>query len=263
MIRAERISSAQNLLLKRIRRAARTTGTAEEGFLVAEGFHLLEEVFRSRQPLEAIVCTEAALPRVRQTAGRRTGFRLVVVPPAVMEGLAATETNQGVIALAAIPAWRPEDLWGRQPLVLALDGIQDPGNAGTMLRTAEAFGASGVALLKGSVSPFNPKAVRASAGSVFRVPLRTGLTAQGLLTEAAAHGAKVYAASAGGSLPADAADLVGPCVLVVGSEGRGVSSEFRGAPSVRIPVTGVESLNAAVAAAILLYEARRQRGGMP
>ncbi|MGQ9634558.1 MAG: TrmH family RNA methyltransferase [Bryobacteraceae bacterium] len=262
MIRAERIASAQNVLLKRIRRAARTTGMTEEGFLVAEGFHLVEEVFRSRRPLEAIVCTEAALGRVREMAGGRSGFRLVVVPSAVMNGLAATETNQGVIALAAVAEWRPGDLWGRQALVLALDGIQDPGNAGTMLRTAEAFGASGVAFLKGSVSPYNPKAVRASAGSVFRVPLQTGWTAQELLTESAARGAKVYAASASGALLADAADLVGPCVLVVGSEGRGVSSEFRRESSIRIPVTGVESLNAAVAAAILLYEARRQRGGV-
>lgn len=263
MIRAERISSAQNLLLKRIRRAIRTTGVTEDGLVVVEGFHLLEEAVRSGRPLAAVVCTEEVLARVIQTLEGVPGCRVAVAPRRVLEELAATEASQGLIALAAAPQWGLEDVWGGHPLVAVLDGIQDPGNAGTILRAAEAFGATGMVLLRGSVSPYNLKAVRASAGSIFRLPVVTGLTPMELLTEAAARGATVYAASAGEGIPADAADLVRPCVLVVGSEGRGVSGEFRRQTLIRIPVGRVESLNAAVAAGILLYEASRQRGGAP
>lgn len=262
MIRAERISSAQNLLLKRIRRAVRTSGVTEDGLLVAEGFHLLEEAVRSERPPAAVVCTEEALPRALRLLEGLGAVRVAVAPRRVLEELAATECSQGVITLAAIRKWRLEDVWGERPLVLVLDGIQDPGNAGTMVRSAEAFGASGALFLRGSVSAYNSKAVRASAGSVFRLPVVTGLTATEVLTEAAARGITVYTARSGVGIPADAADLVRPCVLVVGSEARGVSSEFRSQSAIRIPVQRVESLNAAMAAGILLYEASRQRGGL-
>lgn len=143
---------------------------------------------------------------------------------------------------------------------MVLDGVQDPGNAGAIVRAAEAFGATGVMFLKGTVSPYNPKAVRASAGSLFRVPVVAALEAT--LARAALEQRRldVYAAAPSGKKDLNDADLSRKCALIIGSEGRGVSDRLRaGAIDLRIPVSGVESLNAAMAAGILLYEARRQR----
>lgn len=145
-------------------------------------------------------------------------------------------------------------------MVVVLDGVQDPGNAGAILRAAEAFGATGLVFLKGTVSPFNPKALRASAGSIFRVPLISGLDQD--LARAAFEQKRldIYAAAPDGDRKVDEVDLRRRFALVIGSEARGVSPRLRGAAfDLRIPTLGVESLNAAVAAGILLYEARRQR----
>jgi RNA methyltransferase, TrmH family len=149
-----------------------------------------------------------------------------------------------------------------------LDGLQDPGNAGAIVRAAEAFGATGVLFLKGTVSPFNSKTLRASAGSLFRVPFLYGMDSS--LARAALQQNKVtlYAAvPAGGETPAhslEQADLAAHCGLIIGNEARGVSSALRSAAlDLTIPTVGVESLNAAVAAGIILYEARRQRALRP
>jgi TrmH family RNA methyltransferase len=136
------------------------------------------------------------------------------------------------------------------PLVAVLDGIQDPGNAGAILRTAEAFGATGAVFLKGTVSPSNPKCLRASAGSAFRLPIVTEIP----------DGLALFAADprANGSV-ADV-PLTSPCAIIIGGEGSGVRPELAArSTGVKIPTVGVESLNAAVAAGILFYEARRQR----
>jgi len=142
--------------------------------------------------------------------------------------------------------------------------LQDPGNAGTIARAAEAFGATGIMFLKGTVSPFNPKALRAAAGSLFRVPFAYGLDSA--LARAALQQNKldVYAGvpsnSSQPSKPLGEVDFTRRCAIVVGNEARGVSPQLRSAAiDISIPTSGVESLNAAVAAAILLYEARRQR----
>ena len=111
------------------------------------------------------------------------------------QSLAATETSQGVIALVQPPAWKLEQICSRaQPLVVVLDGLQDPGNAGTIVRAAEAFGATGVVFLKGTVSPHNPKTLRASAGSLFRVPFVHGVDAARRVAALQQNGVDVYAA---------------------------------------------------------------------
>jgi TrmH family RNA methyltransferase len=136
------------------------------------------------------------------------------------------------------------------PLVVVLDGVQDPGNAGAILRAAEAFGATGAVFLHGTVSASNPKCLRASAGSAFRLPIVTEIPADLAL----------YAADPRAKLPVSQAHLGVACAIVIGGEGSGVRPELAArATGVKIPTTTVESLNAAVAAGILLYEARRQR----
>jgi TrmH family RNA methyltransferase len=160
-----------------------------------------------------------------------------------------------VIALVKPPEWSNQQIFAGPALVAILDGIQDPGNAGAILRAAEAFGASGVVFLKGSVNPYNPKALRASAGSVFRVPLA-------LLEEAQLPpDLELFALMPGEGEPLSEVRLDGNCGVVIGNEGRGVSDRLRQRSTpVRILTSSVESLNAAMAATVVLYEARRQRG---
>ncbi len=252
--KTEVLRSPANPLIKEVRRAIERGAATRDGDCVAEGFHLLEEALASRRPVRAVLATASAVPRLPELGGAR----LVVLEDALFRSIAATETSQGVLALVRPPAWHTADLLRPPALVVVLDGLQDPGNAGAILRAAEAFGASGAIFVKGTVNASNPKAVRASAGSLFRLPLVAGLDPAAV--RAALAGLDLYAALPDGAQDLAAADLRRPCALVVGSEGHGVSAELRaGAVPLRIPMTGVESLNAAMAAGILLYEARRQR----
>jgi len=259
MLKPETISSAANPLVKDVRRAIERGSLTAEGWCVAESVHLLGEALRSRCAVRAVLAAESAerhLPRLN-------GIRVVLLPDALLQKIASTEASQGVIALVEPPQWSIDQLFAGCPLVVVLDGLQDPGNAGAIVRAAEAFGATGAIFLKGSASPFNPKTMRASAGSLFRVPFVHSVDPATTLAAIADHGATPYAAvpaRAGATAPM--ADLTAPCALLIGNEGRGVAPELRAASrEVSIPTMAVESLNAAMAAGILLYEARRQRAG--
>jgi TrmH family RNA methyltransferase len=145
-------------------------------------------------------------------------------------------------------------------LVVVLDGVQDPGNAGTIVRSAEAFGAGGIVLLEGSVRVANGKFLRAAAGSIFRLPFLEAVERVEFIKRARSLGLTLYALAARGETSLQEADLRIPCALVVGGEGSGVSPELLAAGTVlSIPARKVESLNAAVAASIALFEAARQR----
>ena len=251
MPRAETITSAANPLIKDVRRAIARGGLTRDGLCVAETFHLLEEAARSGREIPVVLAAESAAKQVDGAACAK----LVVLPDPLLQSLSGTESAQGVIALVRPPQWTLEDVFSSRPLVVVLDAVQDPGNAGTIVRAAEAFGATGVVFGKGSVSPHNPKTLRASAGSLFRLPY--------VVADAAGvrrPGVRLFAAVAGASRSLTEVDLTVGCALVIGNEAHGVGPELRSAAlEVSIPTTRVESLNAAVAAAVLLYEARRQR----
>ncbi len=261
MARTEVISSPANPLLKSVRRALARGTTTEEGCWAAETFHLLEEALRSDREVKTVLAAESVQATVDSHV-KGLGIRVTIVADALFAGLSQTESSQGVIALVRPPEWTVEQLFRGRGLVVVLDGVQDPGNAGTIIRAAEAFGGTGVLFLKGTVAPHNPKLLRASAGSMFRIPFVHGLDVT--LARAALKQAKldIYAAVPGrgpSTRPQDA-NLTRKCALIIGSEARGVSPELRGdAQDLRIPTVRVESLNAAAAAAILLYEAARQR----
>jgi len=206
---------------------------------------------------------EEAVLVAESQAHRAAGEDATVLPDALLRSVAGTETSPGVIALVRPPAWKPADLFAGVPLVVVLDGLQDPGNAGTIVRTAEAFGATGVLFVKGTASPFNTKTLRASAGSLFRVPSIHGIDAPAAAALLGEHGAELFAGvpvGVGAARSPAHVDLTKSCALVIGNEARGVSDAIRvGAHPISIPTVGVESLNAAVAAGILLCEAHRQR----
>ena len=258
------ITSAANPLLKDVRRAVVRGGLTAQGWCVAEGFHLVDEALSSGRPVHAILAAEAAAESAEFYARRAAGSKFTLLPDSLFRGLASTETSQGIIALVEPPHWALDDLFRGNPLVPVLDNIQDPGNAGTIVRAAEAFGASGAVFVKGSASPFNPKTLRASAGSIFRLPFAHSIEAADTVEALSRHGIDAYAATpprpGAPARKASEADMTRPCALVIGSEARGVGIQFQEAcESVSIPTAGVESLNAAIAAAILLYEAQRQR----
>jgi TrmH family RNA methyltransferase len=253
-------TSPRNPLVKEVRRAIQRGGLTDDGLCVAEGFHLLEEARRGDCEISAVLTVESARPAVERHVKGQRRIRVIALPDDVFRSVSSTETSQGVIALVRPPAWTLDDLFRGQPLVVVLDGVQDPGNSGTILRSAEAFGATGVVFLMGSVNPYNPKCLRASAGSVFRVPLVVGLEGQLLIATLEQRQIETYALTPQGALDIAQCHFERPCALIVGSEGRGVSERLRAkAIGVRIPTVAVESLNAAMAAGIALYEARRQR----
>jgi TrmH family RNA methyltransferase len=264
MARVQRLTSPANGLVKEVRRAIARGGLTEDGCSVAETLHLLEEALRSQCEIPLVLAAESAHSEVEKLLKQRPESRLFVLPDALSERVSATESSQGVISLIRPKVWTLEDLFGERPLVMVLDGVQDPGNAGAILRAAEAFGSSGVLFGRGSVNPYNPKAMRASAGSVFRVPLLYGQEAATIREALESRALVLYAASASGGAPAGEADFARGCAIVISNEGRGLRREaWPGSQEVHIPTTSVESLNAAMAAGILLYEARRQREKHP
>jgi TrmH family RNA methyltransferase len=259
MPQAKIVTSAANPLLKEIRRAAAHGGRTRDGYCIAETRHLVEEAFRSGCAVGAVVAagsqrdlTEALVPE--------GAAPLTLVPDAVFRSLATTEAPQGILALVKPPEWSAGDLFAGNALIIVLDGVQDPGNAGAIVRAAEAFGASGAVFVKGSASPHNPKAIRASAGSVFRLPLLAGIELEAARRLVLERGIRIYVTVPGARDDAAQADLRRACAIVIGSEGRGVSVEWlENSAALRIPTRTVESLNAAMAAGIVLYEAARQR----
>lgn len=236
--------------------------------LALEGFHLLTEALRSGLTPAAIFLRageEAATLRMLLAAHPELpdATELLTLPPALFGSLMQTEAPQPIAALVPQPVYAPEQLLASRPaLLLVLCGLQDPGNLGTLLRSAEAFGATGALLLPGTATPWSGKSLRASAGSALRLPLyapRDAAEAKSLLK---VHGIRSWAAvPSGGEAPAHAA-LHEPAAFWIGNEGAGLrpSEVALCDASLTLTMPGpTESLNAAVAGSLLLYEASCHR----
>jgi RNA methyltransferase, TrmH family len=247
-------------MLKDVRKAIARGGLTDQGFAVAESFHLLEEALRSDCEIPTVFAAESVRGAVETHVRGLKSIRVGILTDDLFQSISSTEASQGVMALVRPPQWSIDQLFRGQSLTVVLDGLQDPGNAGTILRAAEAFGATGVAFLKGTVSPYNPKCLRASAGSVFRVPLVPALDPEVLLAAAEQRKVELLALMPKNSVEITNLNFNQKCAIVVGSEGRGVSQRVsQKATPVRIPTAGVESLNAALAAGIALFVARTRR----
>lgn len=234
-----------------------------EGCFLAEGVRALEDLLESRLPIRLVVDSSSGEDNARiqilLAEVDRRGISRRQVPPRTLAELAATETPQGVLAVAEIPVRSLNHFVAAPPgaVLLVLDAVQDPGNFGTLVRTAEALGAAGVIVLPGTVDPWNPKSVRAAAGSSFRMPIVAAEWDEvgGWLRE---HRFAILAAEAGGESPDD--PPAGRAALVVGNEGAGISDRSREYADriVGVPMKGrAESLNVAAAAAILLFQLLR------
>jgi TrmH family RNA methyltransferase len=270
------ITSKDNLWLKRFRAAL--GGEADEPRVVGvEGPHLIEEAFGSGAEIVAVLVSPAGEKHVERlglalagkAAARESEVAVLRTTDRLFDSVASTETPQGVAALVRMAEFGFEDLVRGLPLVVMLVGVQDPGNVGTVVRSAEAFGATGVVAAAGTANPLGPKAMRASAGSIFRLPVVVRAQAAVMLAQFRIAGLQLvattpvaHAAGAGTVVALRQADLRGPVALLVGSEPHGLPEAVVRAADVAVRIAvapPVESLNAAIAAAVVLYEAARQR----
>ena len=262
------VQSKQNSRLKELRAALARPGSGERRLAGIEGPNLVAEAVRSGIELDTVFAAQGS-ERLLEGLRIPDKVEILVAPQALLNSALATETPQPIAALVKQPQWSWEQLVGLRrdtaPLILVLAAVQDPGNLGTILRSAEAFGATGIVTLPGTVSAWNPKAVRASAGSVFRVPL-VAATAEEAIPRLHASGARIYATLSSRAEPANLVDWGAPAAIIIGNEGNGIPGSLvaRADAAITIPCPGpVESLNAAVAASVLLYEAARQRAAQP
>jgi TrmH family RNA methyltransferase len=260
--RVRRISSRQNTLVKDLHRAFHN-GELVDGCAAIEGVKVIEEAIRSGLRFRAVLFADSAEQRVEKLLPQISSHtEVLALPDEVFASATDTETPQGVAALVRWPAFSLDEVLGEaeEPVLLGVIGIQDPGNLGTIMRSAEAFGAAAVLLGEKTVSQFNSKAIRASMGSSFRLPAIPVKVAA--IDELKSRGLRVAATSSHKGVPIDEADLTGGLIVMVGSEGAGVPREYMALADefIRVPHEDrVESLNAAVAASVILYEARRQR----
>jgi TrmH family RNA methyltransferase len=260
------IESPTNPLIKVFRRAL-AEGTTRDGWLAVEGPLLVEEALRSgeRATVQSVLVSEEGLRRSQPLLDRLPkSCEVTQTPDRLFRQIAQTETPQGIAALVELRATNLEVvLRAKDALLLVACGLQDPGNLGTILRSAQAFGASALITLAATVSPFNPKAARASAGAVFHVPVLMGERAESLFPRLRAAGIRVVGTDRHSSARISDADLRGRLAVLIGQEAAGLPAELarQAEMLVSIPIrTGMDSLNAATAASIVLYEVARQRG---
>jgi RNA methyltransferase, TrmH family len=250
-----RVESRQNGRIKELRAGlARGSKTSP---IAIEGLHLVQEAVKSGLRLHTVFVCSGSEDLLQQVA--LGDAEVLIVTEEVFRSATLTEHPQGIAALVEAPQFGVQEIFRGTPLVVMAGGLQDPGNLGTLVRSAEAFGASGMILLPGTVSLWNAKTLRASSGSAFRLPVMA-FRAEEAFAVARTHGVRIVAAVA---REGDReADLRGPCALLVGNEGSGLPEAWIAQADARltIPLPGaVESLNAAIAGSVLLYEAMRQR----
>lgn len=258
------LSSRQNPLARNIRLLHQAKGRRDQAAFLLEGTHLLQEALAKGCPLDIICATPAWIDRYadlwKQVLGLAPAPRCEIVSPDLLEVLATTVHPDGVLAVASRQARSSPSINAR--LAIALDTLQDPGNLGTIIRTAAAAGADGLWLSRDSVDADHPKVLRASAGEWFRLPIAVSADLAATLQQIKAQGTQIVATLPRATQTFWEADLTKPSLILLGNEGAGLSPHLATLADVAVTIpqaSGVESLNVAIAAALLLYEARRQR----
>jgi TrmH family RNA methyltransferase len=255
------VTSRANARVKQLRAAFQGQARLSGGMVAIEGDHLLEEALRSGMVLKTVFISERRdVPRIVPRS-----VEVLRLTEDVFESVVETQSPQGVAALIVPPVRAVGDLTNNSEpaLILVAAGLQDPGNLGTLVRSAEAFGATAVLTTPGTVSAWNQKALRASVGSIFRVPVAAATASE--IAALKLRGVRLIAAVGAedyGVVAAQEMDFTAGCALMIGNEGGGLGVEWLQMcdAKVTIPCPGpVESLNAAVAGSLLLYEASRQR----
>ncbi|SCZ77571.1 TrmH family RNA methyltransferase [Acidaminobacter hydrogenoformans] len=258
------ISSSQNEAYKSIKSLLSKKHRTQQGAFLIEGVRLVRHVLERGWPLQNLILDlrESDRPELSRLSeqAEAAGVSVMILEGELFDVLSETVHSQGCLGVAKMPELQPRPLEGN--LILALDQIRDPGNLGTILRTADAAGVGGVLLSKGCVEPFNEKVVRATMGSLFDVPLVQCADFAGELSSYREKGYEIAAAVLENSIDYAVFDWTKPTVLVVGNEAEGISEEIQTLSTQRVSIPirgGAESLNAAVAAGVLLFEGARQQ----
>lgn len=283
--RLRRVAGKNNSLVKELRRAFHRGELTDDGCCAIEGLRIVEEAIRSGLKFRAVFFSESSETKANRVLPQiGSHVETLVLPDSLFGATVPSETPQGIAALVRMPAMTLDEAlgYGSNPSEIAkyakgstaaasadglprtfvvVVGLQDPGNLGTLIRSAEAFGAARVILAGPNVSPFNSKVVRGSAGSIFRVPVVRAEIAD-IVSRLRGHGLRLLATSSHKGAPLDQAQLTGAIAIFIGSEGGGIPRELLAQMDEVLVIPHserVESLNAGVAASIILYEAARQK----
>jgi TrmH family RNA methyltransferase len=256
----EVIRNPQNRRVKFARSLCTAKGRAEGSAFIAEGFRVVDGIPSDRNIMFYLAAESVGLSALGKYGERA---ELYVVDDRIFGAVSDTKTPQGIIAVCEIKKFA-FDFCAEQinPFYVLLDNVNDPGNLGAAVRTCDAAGASGIFVSRGSADVYNPKAVRASAGSVFHLPIYTDVDIKETIGSLRKNSVGVYAADADGAIYPYGLDLTKGCAFVIGNEGGGLNEDTATMcdASVKVPIAGkAESLNASVACGVLLYEAVRQR----
>lgn len=260
------IEGKHNAWVKQLRMGFAHGEVTRSGACAIEGLRIVEEAIRSGLRFEALFFSESARNKAERLLPQvGAHVETLLLPDKLFLGAVPSESPQGVAAMVRVKDHSVKDLVARaeQGMLMAVAGVQDPGNLGTIFRSGEAFGAGGILIGENTVNPFNPKVIRASAGSFFRLPfVRTNLME--LQPELRARGITLLATSSHKGRSLSGTNLRGQVAVFIGSEGAGLPRELMAGIDEVIVIPHsrhVESLNAGVAASIVLYEAMRQRAG--
>ena len=255
------ITSVSNERVKNIiKLQQKAKARREQNCFIVEGIRMAEEVPADRL-IQAYASESFAAKEENQTLCQR--LKAEIVADHVMEAMSDTQTPQGILVVVRRQDIRPETIW-QQPgaLIMVLERIQDPGNLGTIVRTAEGAGVTGIIMSADTVDIYNSKVIRSTMGSIYRMPFAYVTDVKQAVTAMKTAGIHTYAAHLLGQHSYDQEDYTGPSAFLIGNEGNGLTDELTALSDcyIRIPMCGqVESLNAAIASAILMYEAGRQR----
>jgi len=257
----ERISSRQNPIVKRFRDVASSPSDS----LLLDGVHLLEDALAAGVSVEIVALREEQNGAATALASRAAerGARVLGVTDAVLSAISPVRHPSGIVALAHRRSVTLDEALETSPqLVLMLSDVQDPGNVGAIIRAAEGCGATGVVASHATADPFGWKALRGSMGSAFRIPVATRQPLERAVAAARGRGVRIYAAVPREGIPLPRCDLRRPCAILLGGEGGGIAGDLLAFADERLTIPmrqPVESLNVATAAALVVYEAMRQR----
>lgn len=258
----ERITSRQNAVVKQFRDVARGH---VPGAMLLDGEHLIAEALAAGIHIDVVAFAEPLAGGALAVRAQRAGAKMITVTDQVMSALSPVHTPSGAAALARRPETALNDIFARTPqLVVMLNEVQDPGNVGGIVRAAEGCGATGLICGERTADPFGWKALRGAMGSTLRLPIAVRQPLPDAIARARAHGLRVFATTARDGTPLPHCDLRGPAALIFGGEGAGLSDDLLRAADARLTIPmqpPVESLNVAIAAALVIYEAARQRLG--
>lgn len=261
------VKSKSNKWVKYIKKLFRRRFRGRESKFVVEGIRVIEEILESDVPVEVVLFSSQVkfTPRGCELIriAQKSGITVLEVTEKIMNELSDTETPQGILAVVHRVDVNLDEIISSSPSLLVLvDGVQDPGNLGTIIRTAAGGGVEGVILLPGTVDLYNPKTLRSTMGNIFKIPIVVARDREEVLRKLSDAGLKLIVGDPSAKKAVFEVGLTGPVIIVVGNEGNGVKEDLLKLAGnvVNIPMSpGVDSLNVAVAAGIMIYEVLRQR----